>query len=300
MTQHPLQNWQMRIPLLILHVFSMLLTSCGQTPTALHLSSKYSADIISTATHQHWLVKKPSHQGNRQLHIYIEGDGTPWLTRYRIADDPTPKRPMMLELMAKDNHPSWYLGRPCYYNRREFGMHDAECNSTLWTSARYSRGVVDSMIAALRAAIAKNSLAFSSITLIGHSGGGTLALLMSERMPEVTQLVTIAANLDIDAWTSCHQFSPLSESLNPARVIQAPLSIPQLHFAGEKDLQVPPETVKPFLSRINQPLILMPKQHHLNWSEVWPYILNKIDAQMKNERTHSSYRLAKPSICKEI
>ena len=49
------------------------------------------------------------------LHVYLEGDGTPWLHRFRVADDPTPRRPVMLGLMALDKSPALYLGRPCYH-----------------------------------------------------------------------------------------------------------------------------------------------------------------------------------------
>ena len=35
-----------------------------------------------------------------RLHIYIEGDGTPWLSKTEVAADPTPRYPLMLE--AKD------------------------------------------------------------------------------------------------------------------------------------------------------------------------------------------------------
>ena len=49
------------------------------------------------------------------LHVYLAGDGTPWLERYRIAPEPTPRRPLTLQLMAHDSSPSVLLGRPCYH-----------------------------------------------------------------------------------------------------------------------------------------------------------------------------------------
>src|SRR6266536_54364 len=49
--------------------------------------------------------------GGRVLHIYLDGDGTPW-ERGRPAADPTPREPLVLRLMALDRAPSAYLGGP--------------------------------------------------------------------------------------------------------------------------------------------------------------------------------------------
>lgn len=65
-------------------------------------------------------------------HIYIEGDGRPWLNPSRIAADPTPQKPLMLELMALDPAPAAFLGRPCY-----FELDDPACTPELWTHKRY-------------------------------------------------------------------------------------------------------------------------------------------------------------------
>ena len=49
-----------------------------------------------------------------RLHVYLEGDGVPWITRTLIALDPTPRNPLALRLMALDPAPALYLARPCY------------------------------------------------------------------------------------------------------------------------------------------------------------------------------------------
>jgi hypothetical protein len=102
------------------------------------------------------------------LHVYIEGDGRPFLEPTTVAFDPTPRDPLMLRLMALDPAPSVYLGRPCY-----FGLdHDRGCNPAYWTVRRFAPEVVDSLAAALRSEAARS--AARSIELYGHSGGGTL------------------------------------------------------------------------------------------------------------------------------
>jgi pimeloyl-ACP methyl ester carboxylesterase len=145
-----------------------------------------------------------------RLHIYLEGDGTPWITRTRVALDPTPRNPLALRLMALDPAPAVYLARPCYN-----GIAGAPgCSPWLWTSGRYSEVVVSSMESALRSLIAAQAL--SEVVLIGYSGGGVIAWLLAQRIPEVRVLVTIAANLDIDTWADRRGFSRFSGSLNPA------------------------------------------------------------------------------------
>src|SRR6266567_3693573 len=83
--------------------------------------------------------------GGRVLHIYLDGDGTPW-ERGRPAADPTPREPLVLRLMALDRAPSAYLGRPCYHGLAT----TPPCVPALWTDARYSEAVVASLAAAGR------------------------------------------------------------------------------------------------------------------------------------------------------
>ena len=102
----------------------------------------------------------------------------------------------MLELMSLDHAPSLYLGRPCY-----FGMaRQPPCEPQYWTTLRFSESVVASMAAALKAAV--GSMVEQGFVLIGHSGGGTLAMLLAQRLDRVQSVVTIAGNLDIEAWAA--------------------------------------------------------------------------------------------------
>src|SRR5262244_626132 len=50
-------------------------------------------------------------RGNR-LHVYLEGDGTPWIAGRDAAVDPTPRAPVALKLMMLDPGPALLLGRP--------------------------------------------------------------------------------------------------------------------------------------------------------------------------------------------
>src|SRR5438552_15702589 len=78
--------------------------------------------------------------GGRVLHIYLDGDGTPW-ERGRPAPDRTPREPLVLRMMALDPAPRVYLGRPCYHGHPA----DAPCVPSPWTAARYSVAVLASL-----------------------------------------------------------------------------------------------------------------------------------------------------------
>ena len=208
------------------------------------------------------------------LHVYIEHDGSPWVERTLVAADPTPREPFALALMARDRGPRLLLGRPCYFETRA----DAGCSPPLWTHRRYAPEVVASMAAALRGFLAAHP--FPRVVLIGYSGGGTLAWLVASRVPQVTAVVTIAANLDIDAWAKLHAYTRLEGSLNPALQPPLPQAVRELHFAGGRDTNVPPSIAAHF--QLHHPaarVVELPQfDHRCCWLERWPRLLD--DAMM--------------------
>lgn len=260
-------------------IFSlMLLWGCQGyvKPDFERLSESMQATSITTPYHQHLVLTRLSPNSPGSLHVYIEGDGRPWIKRYLVAKDPTPRSPMTLALMRQDRGSAVFLGRPCYFNDPSFGLDDKTCEARHWTSARYSETVVTSMVDALRQLLAEQN--YSELTLIGYSGGGTIATLMAQRMPEVTQLVTIAANLDVDAWTRHHHYSALTESLNPAEST-ATQPARQYHFAGSKDRVVPPALTQNWLRTQGQSLrIIDGFDHQCCWPQKWQELLRLINS----------------------
>lgn len=208
------------------------------------------------------------------LHVYLEGDGTPWLNRYTVAADPTPRRPLMLALLARDPAAAVYLGRPCYHGYAA----TPPCSPLWWTARRYSAEVVDSMAAALRAWLAVQPVRYEGLVWLGHSGGAALAMLLAERFPETRAVLTIAGNLDPDAWAAYHHYSPLTGSLNPALRLPLPPRVVQLHFFGEHDQNIPVDLLVPAVQR--QPdarLTVWPDfDHDCCWPTVWPDLLARL------------------------
>jgi len=253
----------------------LLLSSCASQQNLEQLVAEHqlAKQTLVTDNFSHLLIATNSGQNtDTSLHVYIEGDGTPWLRRDAIAADPTPRNPLALKLMLQDPAPSIYLGRPCY-----FGLMDSpQCIPPIWTHRRYSEEVIDSMQAALNLYLRERP--YQQLSFFGYSGGGVIAMLLAERYPQTQTLVTVAANLDIDAWTQLHQFSRLTGSLNPAQRPPLPASIKQTHYVGKRDANVPLTIVSQVSRRqTNSSVRVMDNFDHVCcWEKEWTLILKNI------------------------
>ena len=222
---------------------------------------------------QHVLFERANLGPASTLHVYLEGDGSPERALRSVPPDPTPSQPLAMQLLALDPAPSLLLGRPCYHGA-------GPCSPWHWSEGRYGEDVVESMATALRRIASERGV--QQLVLIGHSGGGTLAMLLAERLPGVRAVVTVAGNLDVAAWTRHHGSAPLQGSLDPAT--RSPLSreLVQLHLVGGHDDQVPPDVTAPMIAR--QPSAtrrLFPTfDHHCCWASAWPAVLADLDQRL--------------------
>ncbi|HMN44568.1 MAG TPA: lipase family protein [Povalibacter sp.] len=178
----------------------------------------------------------------QRLVVYFDGDGRPWgSSGLQPAADPTTRKPLALQLLARTPAPGIYVSRPCYQE-----LKDPACEAAVWTSERYSTAVVDSLVAAIGQFSAARPP--REIVLIGYSGGGVLATLAAERLGNVAAVVTIAANLDIDAWAQYHGYLPLTGSLNPA-ASGHDHAWREVHLQGADDAVVPAATTARYFAR---------------------------------------------------
>lgn len=224
------------------------------------------SEIYQSTEFKHRLFRstKPPATTSDALHIYLEGDGRPWRGRYFIASNPTPSYGLMLDAMLTDANPSVYVGRPCYWH-----TEDAECDAMDWTMARYSEAVVDSLLVVIK----DLSEDIENLWIIGHSGGGALAVLVGRRLQRQVNVLTIAANLDHAAWTQLHQFSPLDQSLNPMDDERRNPNMRELHWYGTQDGNIPPTI---FETYCRQQLVTCKAEnasHSGGWLQRWPEIL---------------------------
>lgn len=225
------------------------------------------------------ISKQVQPRSSNSLHVYLEGDGEPFLNALTVSPDPTPHDPLMLRLMAKDSANSVFLARPCYF-LQEHGQQRAQadgqayaCSPYLWTLARYSPIVVQS----LANAIETLALQYDKVVLIGHSGGGTLAALLVPHLPKVTHLITLSANLDTDRWTAHHALTPLSASLNPMTESPLPDHVRQIHYVGGRDKNILPQWAHAYAQRQADAQVIELKafDHQCCWEAHWPTLLSQ-------------------------
>ncbi len=251
---------------------ALALAACSSVPedfarqaAQLHMQR----DVMPGAPFQHVVFRNQNQNGNT-LHVYLDGDGVPWIAG-RPADDPTPRNPLVLKLMAQDKAPAVYLGRPCYHGFSS----QSDCSSRFWLEARYSEAVVASLCAVIKQLLAQG--AYQNVALFGHSGGGVLAVLLAARLPQTVAVVTVAANLDLVAWSAYTETHALTGSLNPASLPPLADFIRQRHYAGAKDKIAPPALMAPAAAHLGAELIILDGYGHVCcWEQVWPQVLEEV------------------------
>ena len=266
---------------LALAMISLQLTGCAARRAfdPYHgLDPGYRVATVQGTQFAHAVVVPGAQTSAPTLWVFLEGDGEPWVDGgRRIARDPSPKNALAFDLFKASSVARAYVGRPCYFSH----AHDVGCDPSMWTSARYGKAAVASVAAALATLIRENST--RRVILLGYSGGGTIAYLVAPYIPAVSAVVTLAANLDIDAWTRAHGFLPLSESDNPAAVPALDRRITQIAIVGGRDVNVPQSSLRAFLDR-QQPQevwIYDDHDHACCWRHDWPSILKRIDERLE-------------------
>ena len=211
-----------------------------------------------------------------RLHVYLDGDGSPWIGGRLPAADPTPRRPLALALLDRDPAAVLYLNRPCYGVR----PMPAACRPALWTGERYSPPVVEALDRALDRA--RERLGPRRLVLMGYSGGGALALLLATERDDVDAVITVAANLDTAAWTRHHGYEPLTGSRNPAQLRPLPPSVIRWHLVGGRDRRVPPAVTRSGAAADPRARLLeYPEFDHVCcWVDAWPDLLSRLATRL--------------------
>lgn len=205
---------------------------------------------------------RPAAPASDRLTLFLEGDGQPWATRWQPARDPSPSDPIAFRLAAATPGAVAYLARPCQFASPAAA---ARCRVEHWTSHRYGEEVV----AAVNQAV--NHLAGGRrLTLVGYSGGGTVAALVAARRHDVVRLITVAAPLDVVAWARAHGQPPLAGSLSPLDQADRLVALPQLHFVARDDTAVPPAVNDAMFARLPAAVVRrVAGDHDCCWVERW-------------------------------
>lgn len=245
---------------------AVMASGCAMKPLDLDSASKGSElkpVAVKTSKFTVQTLQPKSVQGDL-LRVYIEGDGRAWVTSHTASDDPTPIKSMAPGLAVSDPSPAVYMARPCQY------ILSANCTQSVWTSARFSKDVIQAESEVLDTL--KSHYGVQGFELVGYSGGGAVALLLAAARSDVKQVQTIAGNIDTRAWTELKHIAPLTGSLNPVDFADQLARVPQRHFIGMNDTIVPPDVSKAYMLKV-QPIcgetVFVNADHHTGFEDSW-------------------------------
>ena len=217
--------------------FLLFLVSCSSSSTPnqrnqiiedLNLN-KFNKNTYSTKYFNIFSLEKINNDKN--LTIYIEGDGLSWIDRFTPSSNPTPKDPLAFKLALVDASENViYLARPCQY------VGSNNCNEDIWTSAQYSSTVLNSY----NEIINYLSKKYKDIHLVGYSGGAGIAMyLASVEGNNIKSIRTIAGNINHNELSKILNISRLKKSVNFYSIEEKVKTMPQIHYYGLKDKTVP-------------------------------------------------------------
>ena len=201
------------------------------------------------------------------MRVYIEGDGRAWLDRHTVSDDPTPHRPLALQLAMADPSPNVvWLARPCQFSLAQ----SPACRDAYWTDRRFSPEVVAAMGIALDQLSARSA---GPLELVGYSGGAAIAVALAAQRKDVSLLVTVAGNLDSEAVNRAHRVDPMPASLNPIVFAPKLAVLPQRHLVGSSDIVIPADVATAFVAaggmRCAEVVSVDGAGHEVGWLAYW-------------------------------
>jgi pimeloyl-ACP methyl ester carboxylesterase len=203
------------------------------------------------------------------MRVYIEGDGHAWATRSQPSTDPTPQTSLMLKYASEDRGPAVYLARPCQF------LMSSNCSVGIWTDNRFSSHAMDAMNAGLDSL--KIQFGVIDFELVGHSGGGNVALVLAGMRKDVSQVQTIAGNIDPVYWTQLHHLSPLNNPLTPLQFKSKLMNLPQRHIVGTDDSVVPPAVAQEYAKKLDGScleIVSVSATHTTGFDDAWHHNLN--------------------------
>lgn len=246
----------------------LCMMSCGSIATKIAVPKNVTEHTIQTNSFQIYSLQKLTALGNDVV-FYIEGDGKAWITPTQLSTNPTPVSTLVREWAFKDKRPNVvYLARPCQYT------NDPACQTTdfgtYWSEKRFAPEIITAMSEAIDQIKIQSHA--TNIILIGYSGGGAVAALLAARRNDVSELISVAGNLDTEMHSMIHHVSPLAGSLNP-RDFASQIHVKQIHYSGENDENVPAAVAKSFVAalpvNVSANIVVIPgATHHAGWENI--------------------------------
>lgn len=197
------------------------------------------------------------------VNLYIEGN------------NPAPDYPVGLHLASKDNAKNViYLAQPCQYS----GLIENDASCTLTGEQPYGPQSLESFNAALDEIA--NRYDVRGFHLIGYDGGAAIAANLAARRKDILSVRTVAGILDTDAYNDANGLPRTGNPQNPALKAGNLAEMPQYHFIGGQDKNVPPSVLHAYFqslppTRCVKYELIQENEHVDGWVEKWPELLQR-------------------------
>ena len=260
---------------------TVAITACSNRPsTAIpdrHELSK-NGFIQEQSAYPGTVLVKRSLLKNDRVWVFIESDGAAfgtWPTGKPAM--PSVKRSVALGLaLQQTGGDVMYVARPCQFLLGEWAS--AKCdNPDLWTTQRFSHEAIKLIEAVIERSVGDKK---RPVTLVGHSGGGTVALAIAQRQQfPVACVITLGSPVDLKSWYGLWGAAPPATAVDPANAISAGQTAPVVFISGEHDQLVPPSAIGRWADVIRA----SPRLHHIRINSThgtgWHNALTLVDTQ---------------------
>ncbi len=214
------------------------------------------------------------HKRGEPANVYIEGDGVSTYLNRNLSEDPTPTNPVALHLASHDNATNLgYISRPCQFRESQ---DEKACPSKFWGTRRFSPEVIAAYDEALTEM--KNRYGITEFNLIGYDGGANIAAALAAGRKDVASLRTVAGNLvPLVAYQKTGQVLD-NDSILANDIATALAGVPQHHFIGAGDQDIPPSIYHSFRQSMGPSecvhyTLVQDADHGRGWVDKWPGLL---------------------------
>ena len=215
--------------------------------------------------------------------VFIEGDGAPWsLFGTRPPSDPTPRRSIALDLARttaiKSPASVLYVARPCQFLA---AATFTKCATEAWASKRYSNEQLALLLSSTEQglkSLGKNTLPSLRIILVGHSGGGVMAIRVGAALirggHDVVGVVTLASPIDPITWSENHRFSALDVDTYYNDMDLLAQGQVASHYVGKNDKLVGlADTRERYRDTPKKISEVAGVEHVAGWLEYWEHVI---------------------------
>lgn len=175
--------------------------------------------------------------------VFIESDGKPfgsWPSNRPAL--PQVERSVALSLSTTLNNTNiLYFSRPCQFIAGGPSAQHPRCDDpSLWTKRRYGPEQLELIEDALISLLPESDI---KVALIGHSGGGVVALNIALRQKiNVSCVITLAAPIDLTGWLDRYGATISEESVDPFDLYHRNHKLNAVLVFGSQDRLVPLQT----------------------------------------------------------